>query len=61
MVSTEETLGAMRRKMRALLETAMEVVLLEARDVLKESKNQYAQKLAAVAKERAEGLAEVAK
>jgi hypothetical protein len=60
MLSTEETLAAMRREMRPLLETAMEGVLTRARVVLEEAELQCAKGLAEVAEERAKGLAEVA-
>jgi hypothetical protein len=60
MPSTEETLAAMRREIKPLLETAMEGVLITARGVLEEAEQQYAKRLAEVAEERAKGLAEVA-
>ena len=60
MLSTEETLAAMRCEMRPLLETAMEVVLSKARGVLKEAEQHRAQCSAEVAEERIRGLAEVA-
>jgi N-acetylneuraminic acid mutarotase len=60
MQSTEETLEAMRREMRPLLEAAMEGVLNRARDVLKKTERQRAQGLVEVAEERAKGLAELA-
>jgi hypothetical protein len=43
MPSTEETLAAMRREMRPLLETAMEGVLTKARGVLDAVEQQRAQ------------------
>jgi hypothetical protein len=45
MQSTEETLAAMRREMRPLLETAMEGVLTKVRGVLEEAEQQRAQGL----------------
>jgi hypothetical protein len=57
--TTEETLAAMRREMRPLLETAMEGVLTKARGVLEEAEQWRAEGLAEVAEERAKGLAEV--
>jgi hypothetical protein len=60
MQSTEDTLAAMRREMRPLLETAMEGVLTKVRGVLEEAKQQRNLVLAEVAQERAKGLAEVA-
>jgi hypothetical protein len=60
MPSTEETLVAMRREMRPLLETAMEGVLTKARGVLEEAEKQRVKGLAVVAEERTKGLAEVA-
>jgi hypothetical protein len=57
---TEETLAAMRREMRPLLETAMEGVLTELRGVLEEAEQQRTKGLANVAEERAKGLVEVA-
>jgi N-acetylneuraminic acid mutarotase len=59
MLSTEETLTAMRRDIRPLLETAMESVLTKARVVLEEAEQRCARGLAAVAEERTKGLAEV--
>jgi hypothetical protein len=59
MQSTEETLEAMRREMRPLLETAMESVLTKVRGVLEEAEKQRAQDLVEVAGERAKGIAEV--
>jgi hypothetical protein len=53
MSSTEETLAAMRREMRPLLETAMEGVLTMARVVLEEAELQRNKGLAEVAEERA--------
>jgi N-acetylneuraminic acid mutarotase len=67
MASIEETLPAMRRKMRHLLETAMEGVLTKARGVLEkaERKREKAERkrtkvLREVEEERVKGLAEVA-
>jgi hypothetical protein len=60
MLSTEETLEAMRREMRPLLETAMEGVLIKARGVLEDAEEQRAQGLAKLTEQRAKGLAEVA-
>jgi hypothetical protein len=40
MPTTEETLAAMRREIRPLLETAMEGVLTQARGVLEEAELQ---------------------
>jgi hypothetical protein len=60
MQSTEETLKAMRREMRPLLESAMESVLTKVRGVLEEAEQQRTQGLVEVAEERAKGLAEVA-
>jgi hypothetical protein len=60
MQSTEETLEAMRREMRPLLETAMEGVLTKARGVLKEAEQHRNLLLTVIAKMRAKGLAEVA-
>jgi hypothetical protein len=60
MRSTEETLEAMRREMRPLLETAMEGVLTKVRGVLEDAEQQRTQGLMEVADERAKGLAEVA-
>jgi hypothetical protein len=70
-MSTKETLAAMRREMRTLLETVMEDVLTKARSVLEEAEQQCikglanadaerAQGFTAVAEERAKGLNEVA-
>jgi hypothetical protein len=59
MSSTEETLVAMRREMRPLLETAMEGMLTNARGVLEDADQQQANGLVEVAEERARGLAEV--
>jgi hypothetical protein len=59
MLSTEETLEAMRREMRPLLETAMEGVLNKARGALEEAEQQRADRLAVVADERAKGLADI--
>jgi hypothetical protein len=58
---TEETLAAMRREMRHLLETAMEGVLTKARCVFEAVEQQRIMSLAEVAEERAKGLAELAK
>jgi hypothetical protein len=58
MLTTEETLAAMRREMRLLLETAMEGVLTRARGVLEEAEQQCAKGLMEVAEERAKALAE---
>jgi N-acetylneuraminic acid mutarotase len=60
MQSTEETLEAMRREMRPLLETAMESVLTKVRGVLEEAEQQRNLLLVEVAEGRAKGLAEVA-
>jgi hypothetical protein len=60
MTSTEETIVAMRRVMRPLLETAMEGLLTKARGVLEMAEQHHVRGLAEVAKERAKGLAEVA-
>jgi hypothetical protein len=60
MLSTEETLEAMRREMWPLLETAMEGVLTKARGVLEEAEQQRTQGLVEVAEERAKGLAKIA-
>jgi hypothetical protein len=60
MLSTEETLEAMRREMRPLLETAMEGVLIKARGILEDAEEQRAQGLAKLTEQRAKGLAEVA-
>jgi hypothetical protein len=60
MPTTEETLAAMGREIRLLLETAMEGVLTKARGVLEEAGKQRTKGLAEVAEERAKGLAEVA-
>jgi hypothetical protein len=60
MLSTEDTLEAMRREMRPLLETAMEGVLTKARRVLEEAEQQRADGLAEVAENRVKGLTEVA-
>jgi N-acyl-D-aspartate/D-glutamate deacylase len=60
MSSTEETLAAMRREMRPLLETVMEGLLTTARGVLEEADQQRTQDLADVDEELAKGLAEVA-
>jgi hypothetical protein len=49
MPSTDETLAAMRREMRPLLETAMEVLLTKARGVLNEAEQQCAQRLVEIA------------
>jgi hypothetical protein len=61
MLSTDDTIVAMRREMQPLLETAMEGVLVKARGVLEDVEQQRSKGLAEVAKERAKGLAEVAK
>jgi hypothetical protein len=58
MMSTEETLAAMRREMRPLLETAMEGVLTTARSVLEEVEQQRIKSLDEVNGKRARGLAE---
>jgi hypothetical protein len=60
MLTTDETLAAMRREMRPLLETATEGILSKARGVLEAADQRRAGEIAAVAEERAEGLAEVA-
>jgi hypothetical protein len=60
MLTTEETLAAMRREIRPLLETAMEGVLTKARGVLEEAEKQRTKGLAEVAEERTKGLLEVA-
>jgi hypothetical protein len=60
MLSTEETLMVMRRKMRPLLETAMEGVLTKARGVLEQVEQERAKGLVELAEERVKGLAEVA-
>jgi hypothetical protein len=60
MPSTEETLMAMRREIRPLLETAMEDILTKAHGVLEDAEQQHNTGLAMVAEERAKGLAEVA-
>jgi hypothetical protein len=60
MQSIEETLAAMRREMRPLLETAMEGVLTRVRGVLEKAEQHHTQDLVEVAEERAKGLAEVA-
>jgi hypothetical protein len=61
MQSTEETLEAMRREMRPLLETAMEGVLTKVFRVLEVAEQQRTQGLVEAAEERAKGYAEVAK
>jgi hypothetical protein len=55
----EETLVAMRREMRPLLETAMEGVLSNLRKVLEEAEQQRTKGLTEVAEERAKGLADI--
>jgi hypothetical protein len=60
MMSIEETLAAMQREMRPLLETAMEGVLTKARNVLEELEQQCIEGLADANAERARGLTEVA-
>jgi hypothetical protein len=55
----EATLAAMRREMRPLLETAMEVVLTKARGVLEAAEQRRAEGLAEVAEGRAKGLTEL--
>jgi hypothetical protein len=60
MQSTKETLAAMRREMRPLLEMAMEGVLTKVRHVLEEAEQKRTQDLTKVGEERAKGLAEVA-
>jgi hypothetical protein len=55
----EETLTAMGREMRPLLETVMEGVLTKARGVLEEAEQRRAEGLAEVAEERAKGFAEL--
>jgi hypothetical protein len=60
MPSTEETLAAMRREIRPLLETAMEGVLTTARGVLEEAEQQRIKGLAEVAEERIKGLSDMA-
>jgi hypothetical protein len=60
MPSTEETLAAMRREIRPLLETAMEGVLIKARGVFEDAKQQRAKGLVEVAEERTKGLVEMA-
>jgi hypothetical protein len=59
MLSTEETLMAMRREMRPLLETAMEGVLTKLRGVLERVEQQRIRGLAEVVDERTKGLTEV--
>jgi hypothetical protein len=59
--TTEETLAAMRREMRPLLEMAMEGVLTKARGVLEAAEEQRTNGFAEVAEERTKGLADVAK
>ena len=60
MLTTEETLTALRREMQPLLETVVENVLTKVRGVLEEVEQQCVQGLADVAKERTKGLTEVA-
>jgi hypothetical protein len=60
MLTSEETLAAMRQEMRLLLEMVMEVVLSKARFVLEEAAGQRVKGLAEVAQERAKGLDGVA-
>jgi hypothetical protein len=60
MLTTAETLAAMRREIQPLLETAMEGLLTKACGVLEEADQQRIKGLAEVAEERAKGLAEVA-
>jgi hypothetical protein len=60
MRSTEETLAAMRREIRPLLEMAMEDVLIKARVELEDAELQRAKGLVEVAEEHAKGLVEVA-
>jgi hypothetical protein len=59
MQSTEEIIGAMRREMRPLLETAMESVLTKARTMLEDVEQRRAEGLMEVAKERTDELIEV--
>jgi N-acetylneuraminic acid mutarotase len=61
MFTPEETIGAMRREMRPLLEMAMEGVLANARGVLETAEQQRVQGLAEVAEERAKALDDLAK
>jgi hypothetical protein len=49
MRTTEEIIGAMRREMRPLLETAMESMLTKARGVLEEAEQMCTKGLAEVA------------
>jgi hypothetical protein len=56
----EETLAAMRREMRPLLETAMKGVLTKARGVLEEAEQQRTKGLVEVAEKCAKGLTKVA-
>jgi hypothetical protein len=60
MSTTEETLAALRREVRPLLETAMESVLTKVRWVLEGVEQERAKGLTEVAEERAKGLTEVA-
>jgi hypothetical protein len=60
MLTTEETLAAMRREIRPLLETAMEGMLTKAKGVLEEAEQERTKELIEVAEECTKGLAEVA-
>jgi hypothetical protein len=61
MPSIEETLVAMRRKMRPLQETAMESVLAEARVVLKATEQHQQLRLAEISSELLKGRDEISK
>jgi hypothetical protein len=60
MTTTDEIVGAMRREMRPLFETAMEGVLTKARGVLEEADQRRIKMPEEIAKEKAKALAEVA-
>jgi hypothetical protein len=51
MSSTEDIIGAMRREIRRLLETAMEGVLTKARGVLEEADQERIQRLVELAED----------
>jgi hypothetical protein len=60
MSSIEETLAALRREVRSVLETVMESVLTKVRRALEGAEQERAEGLVHVAEERVKGLIEVA-
>jgi hypothetical protein len=60
MSSIEETLAALRREVRPVLETVMESVLTKVRRALEGAEQERAEGLVQVVEKRAKGLTEVA-